>query len=122
MRHSGSCTRFHEHMPEAIRPSIGTSNAEELIFDRIDSGYIVTVATNEGTGRSATDQCLHASEAAFWQDLPQQAASLMQTVPDTADTEIIIESTATAPTTSTRCGGGPRQERATSRQCSFRGI
>ena len=86
--------RFHEHSPEDTRPSIGTSNAEELIFDRMDSGYIVSVATSEGTGRSATAQLLHASEAAFWSDLPMQAASLMQTVPDIGGTEIIIESTA----------------------------
>jgi hypothetical protein len=66
--------RFHEHSPEDTRPSISTSNAEELIFDRMDSGYIVSVATSEGTGRSATAQLLHASEAAFWSDLPRQAA------------------------------------------------
>src|SRR6516165_8707571 len=35
--------RFHENLSEDIRPSVGTSNAEELIFDRIDSGYIVAV-------------------------------------------------------------------------------
>jgi hypothetical protein len=86
--------RFHENLGEDIRPSVGTSNAEELIFDRIDSGYIVAVASGEGTGRSATAQLLHASEAAFWDDLPQQMASLMQTVPDLDGTEIIIESTA----------------------------
>jgi len=86
--------RFHDHTPEDIRPSVSTSNAEELLFDRIDSGYIVSVATKEGTGRSATAQLLHASEAAFWSDLPLQMASLMQTVPDLADTEVIIESTA----------------------------
>jgi hypothetical protein len=86
--------RMHENLPEEIRPSVSTSNAESLLFDRLDSGYIVSVATNEGTGRSATAQLLHASEAAFWSDLPLQMASLMQTVPDLNDTEIIIESTA----------------------------
>ena len=86
--------RFHDHSPEETRPSIGTSNAEELIFDNLNSGYIVSVATNEGTGRSATAQLLHASEAAFWSDLPLQMASLMQTVPKLDDTEIIIKSTA----------------------------
>ena len=89
----GIVKRFYDHMDET-RPSIGTSNAEELVFDQLDSGYIVSVATNEGTGRSATAQQLHASEAAFWADLPLQAASLMQTVPDIPGTEIIIESTA----------------------------
>ena len=86
--------RFHDHMPEDIRPSVGTSNQEELIFDHLDLGYLVSVATTEGTGRSATAQLLHASEAAFWSDLPLQMASLMQTVPDLDDTEIIVESTA----------------------------
>ena len=86
--------RFHDNMPEDLRPSIGVSNREELIFDRIDSGYLVSVASGEGTGRSATAQLLHASEAAFWDDLPLQMASLMQTVPDLGGTEIIIESTA----------------------------
>jgi len=86
--------RFHDGVPAEIKPSIGTSNAESLLFDRLDSGYIVTVATGEGTGRSATAQLLHASETAFWDDLPLQMAALMQTVPDLEGTEIIIESTA----------------------------
>src|SRR5215831_8377300 len=86
--------RFHDHLPDDLRPSTGTSNAEELIFDKIDSGYLVTVATTEGTGRSATCQMLHASETAFWPDLPVQMAALMQTVPDLGGTEIIIETTA----------------------------
>jgi hypothetical protein len=86
--------RFHDNLPADMKPQVGASNAEELIFDRIDSGYIVSVATSEGAGRSATAQNLHASEAAFWPDLPIQMASLLQTVPDLGDTEIILESTA----------------------------
>jgi hypothetical protein len=86
--------RFHDCLPEELRPSVGASNAEELTFDRLDSGYLVSVASSEGTGRSATAQLLHASEAAYWQDLPIQMASLMQTVPDIDGTEIILESTA----------------------------
>ena len=86
--------RFHEYMPDGMRQSTGTSNAEELIFDNINSGYLVSVATEEGSGRSATAQILHASEAAFWVDLPTQLAALMQTVPDIDGTEIIIETTA----------------------------
>ena len=80
-------------MPEDMRPSTGTSNAEELVFDKIDSGYLVSVATPDGAGRSATSQCLHASEAAFWAALQTQLAALGQTVPDMDGTEIIIETT-----------------------------
>ncbi len=86
--------RLHDGLPDDLRPSVGTSNAEELSFDRLDSGYLVSVATVEGAGRSATAQFLHASEAAFWPDLPVQMASLLQTIPDIDGTEIIIESTA----------------------------
>jgi hypothetical protein len=90
----GIVKRFYDSLPEDLRPPVAASNAEELIFDKIDSGYIVSVATNEGAGRSATAQNLHASEAAFWPDLPVQMAALIQTVPDLDETEIIIESTA----------------------------
>jgi hypothetical protein len=35
-----------------MKPEVGTSNAEELIFDKLDSGYLITTASGEGTGRS----------------------------------------------------------------------
>ena len=56
--------------------------------------YIVSVATTEGAGRSATCQLLHASEVAFSADLPTQLAALMQTSPDFDNTEMILETTA----------------------------
>jgi hypothetical protein len=90
----GIVRRFYDNMPDDLKPAVGTSNAEELIFDRLDSGYIVSVATNDGAGRSATAQLLHASEVAFWPDLEAQMASLVQIVPDIDETEIILESTA----------------------------
>lgn len=85
--------RFHDNMPDADRQSTGTSNAEEMIFDKIDSGYLVSVATLEGSGRSSTAQFLHASEAAFWDSLQEQLAALVQTIPDLDGTEIILETT-----------------------------
>jgi hypothetical protein len=54
----------------------------------------VSVAAGDGAGRSATVQCLHASEVAFWPSLAEQIAGLDQTVADIDDTEIIIETTA----------------------------
>jgi len=90
----GIVRRFHDNLPDDLRPSIGVSNATELLFDRIDSGYLIDVATTEGAGRSATAQMLHASETAFWPDLRAQWAALLQTIPDGDGTEIIIESTA----------------------------
>jgi len=85
--------RFHDNMPPEHKLSVGTSNAEELVFDSIDSGYMVSVATLEGSGRSSTAQFLHASEAAFWDSLQEQLAALVQTIPDLDGTEIILETT-----------------------------
>jgi hypothetical protein len=90
----GIVKRFFDHLPPEIKPQVGTSNAEELLFSALDSGYLVSVATSEGTGRSATAQLLHGSEVAFWDDLDQQMAGLLQVVPDIAGSEIILESTA----------------------------
>ncbi len=58
----GIVKRFQEELPDDMRPSVGTSNAQELIFDKIDSGYLVSVASTEGVGRSATAQLAHLSE------------------------------------------------------------
>jgi hypothetical protein len=85
--------RFHDFMPDEYKPSTGTSNADEMVFDKIDSGYLVSVATQDGSGRSSTAQMLHASEAAFWISLQEQLASLLQTIPDTDGTEVILETT-----------------------------
>jgi hypothetical protein len=85
--------RMYEHLPDDVRPATGTFNAETLLFNN-DSGYVVSVATLDGAGRSATAQLLHASEAAFWPDLEAQAASLFQIVPDTPGSEIAVETTA----------------------------
>ena len=85
--------RFYERLPEDVRPATGTFNAETLLFNN-DSGYVVSVATLDGAGRSATAQLLHASGAAFWPDLETQIASLFQIVPDVDGSEAIIESTA----------------------------
>src|SRR5262249_818749 len=70
------------------------SNAEELTFSKLDSGYIVRTASTEGTGRSATAQLIHGSEVAFWSNLGEQTASLLQTTPSIPGTEVIFESTA----------------------------
>lgn len=88
--------RFYDHLPDEMKPELGTANAQELIFNKLDSGYSVAVATEEGAGRSDTLQCVHASECAFWPDMAEQLSALMQTVPRLPGTEIILESTANA--------------------------
>ena len=87
--------RFHENCPKAVRPSTGTANAKELVFDKLDSGYRVATAGAMEVGRGETIQYVHGSEVGFWRDADKHMAGLMQAVPEDApDTEVILESTA----------------------------
>jgi len=45
--------RFYEHLPEDMKPPIATANAQSLLFDKLDSGFLIYVAGLEGAGRSA---------------------------------------------------------------------
>lgn len=86
--------RFHEHCPALVRPHTGASNAKELDFDVLDSGYKVGTAGTKAVGRSQTIQLFHGSEVAFWPHAETHAAGILQAVPDLDGTEIILESTA----------------------------
>lgn len=88
-------SRFHEHTP--LRPSTGASNAKELYFDKLDSGYSVGTAGTKATGRSQTIQLLHWSEVAFSPNAAGHKAGIVQTVPDLPGTEIVQESTGNGP-------------------------
>lgn len=86
--------RFHEHCPLLVRPSIDASNAKELIFGALDSGYKLGTAGNKAVGRSSTIQYLHGSEVAYWPNASEHAKGILQAVPNDADTEVYLESTA----------------------------
>lgn len=86
--------RYHKHNNPLVKPSTGASNAKELYFDRLDSGYAVGTAGSKAVGRSKTIQVFHGSEAAFWPNAPLHFAGVVQTIPDLPDTESILESTA----------------------------
>lgn len=86
--------RFHEHCPVLVKPHTGASNAKELSFDLLDSGYSVGTAGTKAVGRSQTLQLFHGSEVAFWPNADSHASGVLQAVPDLPGTEVILESTA----------------------------
>jgi len=77
-----------------VKHNTTKSNVKELIFEGVDSGYKVASAGTKGTGRSATIQCLHASEVGFWPEAQDHTSGIFQAVPDEDGTELILESTA----------------------------
>ena len=46
--------RFHAHNPDKNKPHVGASNAKELFFDEIDSGFRVGTAGSKAVGRGQT--------------------------------------------------------------------
>jgi hypothetical protein len=90
----GMVDRYHQHCPELVKPSTGASNAKELYFDKLDSGYEVGTAGTKAVGRSKTVQLFHGSEVAFWPNGPSHFAGVVQAIPDLPGTEIVLESTA----------------------------
>lgn len=84
--------RYDDHNP--IAPSKKASNAQELIFGRLDSGYKLATAGSQDVGRGNTAQLLHGSEFGFWQNAQSHLAGLGNSIPLGPDTEIVLESTA----------------------------
>jgi len=87
-------TYYDESEDPLFRPHLGTSNARELIFPNLKSGYKVGTAGTRGMGRSKTFQQIHWSEVAYSPNCDDHSAGILQTVADADDTEIILESTA----------------------------
>jgi hypothetical protein len=90
----GMVDRYHDNCPALVKPHTGASNAKELSFDVLDSGYKVGTAGTKGVGRSQTIQLFHGSEVAFWPNAETHAAGVLQAIADAPGTEVILESTA----------------------------
>lgn len=92
--------RMLKYLPEDIKPEQKKSNAKELVFNDdqgtgLDSRIKCMTAGGKGIGRSDTFTALHLSELAFWEgDKKATMTGLLQAVPNTPDSMIIIESTA----------------------------
>lgn len=98
---------YYDELPVPLKPMIKYSNGKELVFENPTNDALekknnpglrskITVAT-AGTvevGRSATVHNLHASEVAFFPDAGTTMLGLLQCVPDTPNSCVILESTA----------------------------
>ena len=99
---------YYESLPDALRPMLKSSNAQELRFENptrdpaekrrepgLRSRIRCATAGGQGVGRSDTLQNVHMSEFAFWPgDKMATYGGIMQAVPDSPDTMVVVESTA----------------------------
>lgn len=92
--------RYLDNLPDELKPQIKKSNAKELVFDNDNGAGLKGIikcmtAGNTTVGRSDTFQNLHISEYAFWGGKKKDTLiGLLQAVPDTINTMIVVESTA----------------------------
>jgi hypothetical protein len=88
--------RFHDNVPDILKPSTSYSSKRELVFDRLDSSYIVATAGGDSIARGETITHAHLSELAFWKESSarENLNGLLQSIPETDDTAVFIESTA----------------------------
>jgi hypothetical protein len=84
---------FCNGLPLPLRPSVGATNAYELVFDKLKSLYKVASAEGGDIGRSDDFHDLHLSEAAFFDNTEDLSSGLLQTVQNLPGTEIVEEST-----------------------------
>jgi hypothetical protein len=98
---------FYDELPAELKPMRKSSNAKEIVFENptqdaeekknnpgLRSRIKIATANNMGAGRSSTIHNLHASEVAFWRDAKTTMLALMQAVPNTPNTMVMLESTA----------------------------
>ena len=83
--------RYDDH--NVIAPAKKASNAQELVFGILDSGYKLATAGSKDVGRGNTAQMLHGSEFGFWANAQTHLAGLGNSIPLAEGTEIILEST-----------------------------
>lgn len=88
--------RYHENVPDILKPNTSYSSRKELVFDKLDSSYMVATAGGDGIARGETITHAHLSELAFWKDsiARENLNGLLQSIPETDGTAVFIESTA----------------------------
>lgn len=88
---------FIKELPDILRPKMKYSNTKQLTFDSDDSLGLkssVKVAVANDSTRSQTYRYAHLSELAFWRNPEVAMTSVLQCVPPSNDSIIVIESTA----------------------------
>lgn len=87
----GNIHRIYDHLPGPVKPKKKFSAKRLIHFEANDSRLQVEVA---GESRGFTAQVVHLSELAFVEDAASLLTAIFQTVPDTPESLIIVESTA----------------------------
>jgi len=86
---------FQAEMPSHLRRRTDSSNRKEIIYSAPwRSKFLTQTAGKDVLGRGGTIQYLHCSEVAWWPRAQEGLAAVLQQVPKTLESVVILESTA----------------------------
>jgi len=86
---------YQDQMPADIRLATKASSRKEIIYAKPHrSRFLTQTAGKDVLGRGGTVHFFHASEVAFWPKAKAGLAAVLQMVPSSGDTTVILESTA----------------------------
>jgi len=81
-----------KHLP--VEPVLQYETKDEIVFPKTNSRMYIGTAGTKAFGRGDTISDLHISEIAFFDKAEEIFNGIIQSVPDSPDTEVNIESTA----------------------------
>lgn len=86
---------FQDNLPDNVKRATKYSSKKEIVYtDPHRSSFLCQTSGKGVLGRGGLTHYLHCTEFAFWDRAKEQLGGAAQEVPDSADTAIIIESTA----------------------------
>jgi len=86
---------FQSHLPETLRRPTVASNRKEIRYrSPHGSKFLTQTAGKDVLGRGGTIHFFHGSEVAFWPKAKEGLAAVLQMVPNSKDTIVILETTA----------------------------
>jgi len=84
---------FYDSLPASFKIPLEKDSTSELQFIT-NSSFRVGTAGSKSVGRSMTINYFHGSEVAFWNNANDIVSGMLQTIPDSPDSELFLESTA----------------------------
>ena len=87
-------TRMFYDYYDLLKPKAGGELRREMKFEDHEGYILVETANNIMAGTGLTPQFLHASESSKWKKGDETAIALLQSIGDSRETTVIIESTA----------------------------
>ena len=86
---------FQNELPENLRRKTTASSRKEIVYSAPHrSKFITQTAGKDVLGRGGTIHFFHASEVAFWPKDKEGLAAVLQMIPNSIDTTVVLESTA----------------------------